>query len=103
VGGDWRRWAACRGIPSSLFFPSHSSEIAVAKAVCHGCPVRDACLWSVMLAEIDPQPDGCAPNPEHRHGVFGGLSALERVELGHHVTRVDIVGELAQLDDAKVS
>ena len=46
----WRRRAVCRGEDPELFFPIGSSgpaalqQIAAAKAICAGCPAREACL-----------------------------------------------------------
>ncbi len=67
---DWRSHAACRGMSGEIFFPTavegptYAAQVAVAKAVCAGCPVRSECL-DEALARI---PDGIA----------GGLTAEER-------------------------
>jgi hypothetical protein len=63
---DWRSGAACRDLDPDTFFPqAHSGpEVARAKAVCAGCPVRRRCL-DEALRRI----------PE---GIAGGLTAAER-------------------------
>jgi WhiB family transcriptional regulator, redox-sensing transcriptional regulator len=71
----WRRAANCRGVATRTFFaedqergrPKWQRE-AVAKEICGGCAARDACL------------DHALQIPE-RHGVWGGMTALERQRL----------------------
>jgi len=69
----WRRLAACADLEPSVFFPVGTTGVAVeqiagAKAVCHRCPVRLACL---QYALVSHQEDG----------VWGGHSEEERREL----------------------
>lgn len=43
----WRSQAACRAVPTSVFFPPRGSGAAAqqaARAVCADCPVRTECL-----------------------------------------------------------
>ena len=68
----WRDEAACRGTDPEAFFPTaergpiRDAEVAAARAVCAGCPVRDACLeWAL---------DAMA------YGIAGGLTEVERRE-----------------------
>ena len=67
---DWRERARCIGEDTELFFPAGESgpaydrQVARARAVCAGCPVRTACLAWAMEA---------LP-----HGVAGGLTEDER-------------------------
>ncbi|MEV1047858.1 WhiB family transcriptional regulator [Streptomyces sp. NPDC049916] len=67
---NWRLHAACREEDPDLFFPIGSTGPAVvqteeAKAVCHTCPVRAACLeWALENGQDA--------------GVWGGLSETER-------------------------
>jgi WhiB family redox-sensing transcriptional regulator len=63
--------AACRRMDPELFFPvgdiasASLAQLAQAKRVCAGCPVREACLsWALTTGA-----DG---------GVFGGCSEKER-------------------------
>lgn len=63
--GDWTDAAACLGLDPDLFFPERGEDVAPAKAVCAGCPVREDCL------------DYALDNGE-RHGIWGGLSERER-------------------------
>lgn len=61
----WRTLAACRGTSPTLFYDPHPAAVAVAKAVCDTCPVRDACrTWALEVGE--------------EFGVWGGLAADER-------------------------
>jgi WhiB family transcriptional regulator, redox-sensing transcriptional regulator len=69
TGGDWRCWAACRGVDPELFFPVGEygpalAQIVRAKEVCAGCPVVAECLSFALVAI-----------PE---GVAGGLTGEER-------------------------
>ena len=66
----WREHAACATVDSDLFFPVGVTgpavgQIAAAKAVCSGCPVRSECLEFAI-----------ATNQEY--GVWGGTSEEER-------------------------
>lgn len=66
----WRRWSACQGLDPQIFFPAEDDEaqIALAKAVCDGCMVRDSCLEYAIEQR------------EHE-GVWGGLTDRERRRL----------------------
>jgi WhiB family redox-sensing transcriptional regulator len=76
VGYDdraWRRSAACRHEDPAAFFPvgitgTAIQEIADAKAVCHRCPVRLACLRFALVSHQE-------------FGVWGGHDEEERREL----------------------
>lgn len=70
MSADWRARAACADVDPEVFFPVGESgpvlerQVAEAKAVCAGCPVRAECLaWALAVLP---------------HGVAGGLSAEER-------------------------
>jgi len=48
VNAEWRKYAACRGMDTSLFFPEPGVNGQVvyaqeAKDACASCAVRDAC------------------------------------------------------------
>jgi len=62
---DWRLDAACRHLDTATFFPATDDEVATAKAICAGCPVRDACLEFALVTRQDD-------------GVWGGLDENER-------------------------
>jgi hypothetical protein len=71
---DWRHSAACRDHDPELFFPVAGSgselyvrQVAEAKAVCAGCPVRARCL-EFALEQLP-------------YGVAGGLDEHERAAL----------------------
>jgi WhiB family transcriptional regulator, redox-sensing transcriptional regulator len=69
----WQLDAACRGHDRSIFYPPSSAERrderdrreARAKAICAECRVREECL-EYSLAQRD------------QHGIWGGLTELER-------------------------
>lgn len=64
MSDDWKD-AACRGLATSLFFPTTGESSSEAKAVCRGCPVRQKCI------------DFAVENGE-KFGIWGGLSEKER-------------------------
>ena len=72
-GEHWRTLAACQFADPDLFFPISSSgpagvQVAQAKAICAGCPVRQQCLaFALRTHQV--------------HGVWGGLSEQERYPL----------------------
>jgi WhiB family redox-sensing transcriptional regulator len=71
---DWQRAARCRGDAGRDFYPPFGGENKRerlvrelrAKAVCEPCPVRAQCLDHAL-------------STGERHGVWGGLSADERL------------------------
>ncbi len=61
----WRDHAECRGSGTDKFFPERGEMTTAAKAVCHGCTVRDECLeYALATGE--------------KFGIWGGLSERER-------------------------
>lgn len=71
---DWRDDAACVGVDTGRFFhpdgererdPDRQEREGDAKRVCHGCPVRVACLDEAFTA---PQ----------EYGTWGGMTERER-------------------------
>lgn len=78
VGRDVERWqdaAACRDEDVELFFEqaqergqAKRDRVAMAKAVCRGCPVRAQCLEYAQTTRQDA-------------GIWGGLDEGERAEL----------------------
>ena len=90
---NWQASAACRAVDPELFFPETTDaqlngardeerdeaaaseslvgrQVAAAKAVCRGCPVRERCL--VEALERLP------------YGIAGGLTEQERREVRAH-------------------
>jgi WhiB family redox-sensing transcriptional regulator len=66
----WRLEAACRELPTELFFPiGHGpraqAQTKVAKEICRDCAVRAQCLAYALATNA-------------RYGVFGGLAEEER-------------------------
>jgi WhiB family redox-sensing transcriptional regulator len=79
-GWDWRFQAACRGLPSMLFFGPDAERPrqrrqreTTAKAVCARCQVRDLCAAYAFAYQ-------------ERHGIWGGLTERERLQAwaDHH-------------------
>lgn len=70
---SWRSRGACLDEDPELFFPiGHSGpavlQVEEAKRVCAGCEVREQCLeWALDAGQ--------------EHGVWGGLSEVERKAL----------------------
>lgn len=69
----WQAEAACRNLPTELFFPiGHGpraeAQTILAKEICNACAVREECLAYALAANA-------------RYGVFGGLAEDERREV----------------------
>lgn len=64
----WETLAGCRGIESSLFYPSTETEATDAKRVCAQCPVAEECLEHAIVHR-------------EKDGVWGGHTAIERQRL----------------------
>jgi WhiB family redox-sensing transcriptional regulator len=83
----WHSRAACLGADPELFFPIGESgpavlQIAQAKQVCTGCPVRQHCLeWAISTNQ--------------NAGVWGGLSEGERQALRRRRARCATAPTLA--------
>ena len=61
----WQLVGNCVGVDPDLFFPERGASTKEAKAVCHGCSVREDCLeYALSVGE--------------RFGIWGGLSERER-------------------------
>ncbi|MFE4663406.1 WhiB family transcriptional regulator, partial [Streptomyces hydrogenans] len=63
---------ACTGLAELFFGTTDANRVRVdaAKALCATCPLRETCLEQAM-----------ALPPRDQHGIFGGLTAAERLEL----------------------
>ncbi len=77
---QWRRSAACRDAEPAAFFPVGVTgpavhQIAAAKAVCRGCPVRLACLQFALTTNQE-------------FGVWGGHDEEERRDLRRRWARL---------------
>ena len=74
TGGYWRSAAASRSADPELFFPISDSgksleQVAEAKAICAGCPVRNDCLaFALRTGQVD--------------GIWGGTTTHERASHG---------------------
>lgn len=62
----WLEYAPCRGMATAIFFPERGHPTELAKAVCNGCPFRQACLDYVLAL------------PRATPGVWGGTSERQR-------------------------
>ena len=65
IPAPWMVDAACADADPSLFFVAHGKPASEAKAICAGCPVREACLDYALQTK-------------ERHGIWGGLSERQR-------------------------
>ena len=65
---DWWCRAACAGVGPAVFFDPEPEAEQAAKAICARCDVSGPCrAWAV--------------EQRMSHGVFGGLSPIERRQL----------------------
>lgn len=75
---SWRLLAACRGLPTEIFFPEHGIELddpyRDARLICADCTVKEQCL---SLTES-------FATSGDRNGMFGGLSPAERKTFRRH-------------------
>lgn len=59
-------YAACRGMALSMFFVDQGNgNLSEGREICRTCPVRGRCLEFAINNEIE-------------HGLWGGLSPVER-------------------------
>lgn len=74
---DWQERAACKGMPSEIFFPDNpggqESVYNQALKFCENCEVQQKCLDFAMEFEIGKR---------DRFGMFGGKTPRQRVMLG---------------------
>lgn len=90
----WQDRAACRGRPTSWFFPSRGrpdldddqSPSAAIVALCSACPVRAACLdYALTLRITDGYWGGLTAR--QRRDLARGRPQLHRLEDSHHGRR----------------
>lgn len=68
-GDHWMYQAACRGVDPELFYPDTGRGAGdPARAICEHCPVAADCLDYALKHQI-------------MHGIYGGLTYKQRVEL----------------------
>lgn len=65
---DWKQDALCAQTDPDAFFPEDGNLTLAAKAVCARCDVAAQCLQYALDNRID-------------HGVFGGVSAMQRIRM----------------------
>ncbi len=76
----WMNDAACKGMPTAMFFPRRGADVRAAKLVCRGCPVRFECLEYAMDLKI-------------KQGIFGGKSERQRRSVRPTPTYEEIMAE----------
>lgn len=63
---EWKKKANCSNMDTALFFPELGGNVPpFVREVCESCEVQDDCLWYANETYSD-------------HGVFGGLTPMER-------------------------
>jgi WhiB family redox-sensing transcriptional regulator len=72
---DWKADAACRDLPTSLFFPDSEADSGPALDVCASCPVRQQCLEFALTTR-------------QHDGVWGGATETERKRIRRRTGRV---------------
>lgn len=71
---SWRKQAACLNMPLEVFFKNGGKQDK-AKAICISCSVKKECLELALLTEKHQA------SRSSRHGIYGGLNAVERAKL----------------------
>ena len=71
---QWRDRAACKGVPTAVFFPEHGHQPTEALAICQECPVVVECA---------------ADGIDEEHGVWAGMT--ERSRRRHRAARARAV------------
>jgi WhiB family transcriptional regulator, redox-sensing transcriptional regulator len=76
---DWREQGACLSANPDLFFPISSrgasaGQIARAKGICAGCPVREPCLSFAL-------------STQQQFGIWGGTTEDERKKMRRRARR----------------
>ncbi|MGQ0577166.1 MAG: WhiB family transcriptional regulator [Pseudonocardia sp.] len=94
----WRAAAVCAQVDPELFFPESyrgrpaQRQVAAAKRVCAGCPVRAQCLSFALGALSDGIAGGLTPQerrdvPRDRDQI---AAAAELLEVSPHGTRAEV-------------
>lgn len=94
--GDWRAAAVCAQTDPELFFPeaiefsrAYELQVAAAKRVCAGCPVRAECLAFALRALPFGVAGGLAP--EERRGLpRTGPAVVMPMELSARASRSEV-------------
>ena len=64
---SWKEFAACKGLPTALFFPENGKVSSETIEMCEDCPVQIDCLADALRF----------PSLED-HGIRGGITARTR-------------------------
>jgi hypothetical protein len=87
-GTGWRDRAACRGVDPETFFPTahdgpvYAAQVAVAKSVCAGCPVRAECLDEALVRIPFGIAGGLTPEERRGHRQRVGKADVSTLETG---------------------
>lgn len=65
---DWRKFRACKGLPTAIFFPMTKGIAQKTIVVCEGCPVKWDCLNYAVANGIE-------------YGIWGGTTERQRLPL----------------------
>ncbi|OBY33430.1 WhiB family transcriptional regulator [Mycolicibacter kumamotonensis] len=65
---SWRIHANCRGFDTDIWYPELGANSRYAQRVCQRCPVKMQCLQYAL-------------DNEEVHGVWGGTTSSERIEI----------------------
>lgn len=73
---DWTDDAACRGVPTDMYFPdqgvsANAVEVKILLRICGECPVSAECLAAALEME-----GNCGRS--QRFGIWGGKTPVER-------------------------
>jgi hypothetical protein len=74
---SWRARARCLGSDTKAFYPDKGGNVASAKLICFGCPVRKQCADFALANNI-------------HYGVFGGLTEKDRKKVRNGQRTTDI-------------
>lgn len=64
----WQEDGICKQTDPEAFFPEQGGSVEAPKAICEGCPVREACLQYAL-------------DNDEQFGIWGGLTRRERIQL----------------------
>jgi WhiB family transcriptional regulator, redox-sensing transcriptional regulator len=91
---EWRSASACRHANPDLFFPvattasERAAQIAKAKAICAGCPVRSQCLEFARANELN-------------YGIWGGTTPEDRTRIRRREQRAARARARAHYDNRR--
>lgn len=90
VRPEWMQRAACRGVPTELFFTERGESTAPARDVCRDCEVRAECLAFAL-------------NTAEKFGTWGGVSERGRRRLRRQLNLRSELGGRPYKQDGEVA